>query len=147
MPVDVTCPTCNTITHLDNLERTSTSFCGTCDYPLFWANATTLAGSAAGGPDGMGLRRYPGTEGWAIFEKIDCPVCNERNLVTQFYCIRCGADLHPKQVVTDAATTKLPEIIPAAVPRRRRSWLAPLVIAAFAVECLAIWLVAAYVIY
>ena len=48
MPADVVCPTCNTVSHLDEVERDTGGFCSTCDYPLFWANRTTFAGPSTG---------------------------------------------------------------------------------------------------
>ena len=147
MPTDVVCPTCNTVSHLDDVERDADGFCSTCDYPLFWANRTAFAAPATGKNERVGLRRLPGTEGWAVLRAISCPVCSEPNLVTQKFCVRCGAELHPQPA---------PVVAPRTGPARSRSGTggqgpSRLVAlrggAAFVLVCLAVWLVAVYVVY
>jgi hypothetical protein len=151
VPIDVVCPTCNTVSHVPELERDSNCFCRTCDYPLFWAARTSFAGTAdagAGAPLGTGLRRMPGTEGWAVYEQLKCPVCSEPNLVTEDYCVRCGADLHPRPPVPVPPPPPPPVAVPVAltmaVPVRRRRWWPWLVAAAVVLAGVAAWLVAAY---
>jgi hypothetical protein len=147
VPTDVLCPTCNTLSHFDDLERDAGGFCSTCDYPLFWANQTTFAGPATGSNERIGLRRLPGTEGWAIPQRILCPVCNEPNLLTEDFCVRDGAELRPKPPPpVYIPEPPGPDIEPAPV-RAKRDWLPFLSAAAFVIACLAVWLVTAYVIY
>jgi hypothetical protein len=148
MATDVVCPTCNTVSHFDELERDAEGFCSTCDYPLFWANRTVFATATTAGNERVGLRRLPGTEGWAVPERIGCPVCNEPNLLTQNFCVRCGADLRPQALPPVYAPEPLPpDLAPAPVPAPKRDWLPFLVGAAFVLVCLVVWLVAAYVVY
>jgi hypothetical protein len=147
MPTDVVCPTCNTVSRLDDVERHSAGFCSTCDYPLFWANQTTFAASSTGNNERVGLRRLPGTEGWAVLQKIMCPVCSEPNLVTQDFCVRCGSELRPQPPPDFAAEPGPPDIGPEPVPAAKRDWLPFIVAAGFVLVCLAVWLVATYVVY
>ena len=140
MAVDVKCPTCNTVTRFERLERDAHCFCRTCDYPLFWARQTSFgAREVALAPNGEGLRRLPGTEGWVILEQLTCPKCSEPNLATEDYCVRCGADLNPPAPVRVPVTVPVPPQAEA-VPGRRRRWLPALVVAVFLLECLAVWL-------
>lgn len=93
MTMDVTCPTCGTVSYFDELNRDATAFCRVCDYPLFWVRSTRLADTAEVGD--TGLRRLPGTAGRVAVAMIACPVCTEPNPVSLKTCIRCGADLRP----------------------------------------------------
>lgn len=148
MAVDVVCPTCNTVSHLSDVERDAGSFCTTCDYPLFWAKRTAFAGNAIDLSEGAGLRRLPGTEGWAIGEKLICPVCAEPNLVTETFCVRCGADLHPKPLPPIfIPSTPAPALEEPRHRRRHRNWLPVLVLVGFAVECALVWYIGAYLVY
>ncbi|MCU4186052.1 hypothetical protein K6U06_16910 [Acidiferrimicrobium sp. IK] len=97
MSTDITCPTCGTVSHFEEMGRDAASFCRTCDYPLFWARSAQLAATGAGGD--AGLRRLPGTAGRMAVATLECPACTEPNLVTAAICIRCGADLHPAPVI------------------------------------------------
>jgi MFS family permease len=97
LAIDVICPTCNTMSRLDELERDASGFCQTCDYPLFWANRATTVAVISGRAGEVGLRRLPGTEGRATVEQIACPVCVEPNLIVNFFCVRCGSELRPRQ--------------------------------------------------
>jgi hypothetical protein len=147
LPTDVVCPTCNTVSHLEDVERDADGFCSTCDYPLFWASQTAFATATTGTTERVGLRRLPGTEGWAVLQKILCPVCSEPNLVTQDFCVRCGADLRPQPPpVFDPGPAPL-DLGPEAATGPKRDWLPFLVTAAFVLVCGAVWLVAAYVVY
>jgi len=151
--VDVVCPTCNTLSHLQQVERDATCFCPTCDYPLFWAELASFAPS----PDGQGAtngdggrRRLPGTEGRATPDKLACPACVEPNLVTESYCVRCGADLHPKPPAPPyvapppAPKTALPTEAVVVTARRRRLW--PWVaFAGLPIVGLVSWLLVSYV--
>lgn len=138
MPVEVVCPTCNTASCFDQLARDASCFCPTCDYPLFWAKQAAFANSSLGPerqPPPAGRRRLPGTEGWAVAEKLPCPQCAEPNLVTSELCVRCGADLRPlpppppRQAPPPPAPRPLP-VVPITPPARRRRWW-PWVVAAF----------------
>ena len=122
LPIDVICPTCNTLAHLDELERDASGFCQTCDYPLFWANRATTVAVNKDRPGEVGLRRLPGTEGRAILEHIACPVCAEPNLVINYFCIRCGSDLRPRALARTVVRLPAPpeiEIAPVPPPPER----------------------------
>ncbi len=94
MTMDVTCPSCGTVSYFDELNRDANAFCRVCDYPLFWARSTTFADAGDTG-GGVGLRRLPGTAGRVTVAMLACPNCSEPNSVSANICIRCGADLHP----------------------------------------------------
>jgi MFS family permease len=122
LTIDVICPTCNTVSRVDEVERDASGFCQTCDYPLFWANRATTVKVANNRPGEIGLRRLPGTEGRAILERITCPVCVEPNLLVNYFCIRCGADLHPRELAPTFAEFQVPpqiEIQPLPPPPER----------------------------
>jgi hypothetical protein len=90
---EITCPGCGTVSHFEELRRSSTEFCRSCDYPLFWARST-LVGARAGEVDGdTGLRRLPGTAGRTTVATVTCWACQEPNLVAATICVRCGSDL------------------------------------------------------
>jgi hypothetical protein len=145
---DVVCPTCNTVSHFDELDRDAEGFCSTCDYPLFWATRTVYASATTEGSERAGLRRLPGTEGWAVLERIGCPECSEPNLLTENFCVRCGADLRPQALAPVYVPEPAPpEIEPEPAPAAKRDWLPLLVGAAFVLVCLVVWLVAAYIVY
>jgi len=108
LAVDVICPTCNTVSRLDEVERDASGFCQTCDYPLFWANRATTVKVSNDRPTEVGLRRLPGTAGRAILEHITCPVCVEPNLLVNYFCIRCGSDLHPRELAATFAQLHVP---------------------------------------
>jgi hypothetical protein len=147
MTTDVLCPTCNTVSHFEDLERDADGFCSTCDYPLFWANRTAFAEPGRVSNERIGLRRLPGTEGWAIPQQILCPVCGEPNLLTEDYCVRDGAELRPKPPPPEDVPEPAPPDVEPVQVRAQRDWLPLLVIAAFVVVGLVVWLVTAYVIY
>jgi hypothetical protein len=92
-------------------------------------------------------RRLPGTEGWAVLQKILCPVCSEPNLITQDFCVRCGADLRPQPSPVFAPGPAPLDIGPEPAAGPKRDWLPLLVTAAFVLVCGAVWLVAGYVVY
>lgn len=145
MAVDVVCPTCNTVSHLPDVTRDSESFCRTCDYPLFWARQANFVSKKIDLTDGPGLRRLPGTEGWAISERLVCPVCSEPNLVTETFCVRCGSDLRPRQLPPIyVPVTPLPATEPPPVRSPGRDWIPAVVVLAFAIECLLVWLIGGY---
>src|SRR4051812_10367015 len=96
---DVACPSCGTVSRLDQMRREADEFCRVCDYPLFWARSTEFAEGAAAEGHGESLRRLPGTAGRQAPASINCPACTESNPITELFCIRCGADLHPAPVI------------------------------------------------
>lgn len=108
MTTEVTCPTCGTVSHLDEVGRDAGAFCRVCDYPLFWIRAAT-SGEGEGGLSGdPGLRRLPGTGGLVAIATIRCWNCDEPNPITGVYCIRCDAELHPAPVVALPLSPTLP---------------------------------------
>jgi hypothetical protein len=118
--VDITCPTCGTISYFEELDRNAEAFCRVCDFPLFWARATRLAG-ADDDAGGGGLRRLPGTAGRVAIATLACPVCTEPNPITGVVCIRCGSDLHPAPptvVIPPPPPPPEPEPVPLPPPRR-----------------------------
>lgn len=108
MSSDVTCPTCGTVSHLDELSRDAMAFCRVCDYPLFWIRGSG-GGAGEGGMSGEpGLRRLPGTAGLVTIATLKCPVCTEPNPIAGDFCIRCGSDLHPRPFAPAAPAPPLP---------------------------------------
>ena len=91
---DITCPSCGTVSHYDQLRRDAQEFCRRCDYPLFWVRSSE-APTATPSEGDVGLRRLPGAGGRQVVASLGCPSCNEPNLYSSTVCIRCGADLHP----------------------------------------------------
>ena len=123
MSTEITCPTCGTVSHFDELGRDASSFCRTCDYPLFWVRSAQLAAAGSGGD--AGLRRLPGTVGRASVATLECPACTEPNLVSAAICIRCGADLHPApapEALPPPPPTVVYEPPPPPPPARRPVW-------------------------
>jgi hypothetical protein len=92
--VELTCPSCGTVSYFDELGRDAHAFCRVCDYPLFWVRANVAAPVTDSDAD-TGLRRLPGTAGRVATASITCPVCTEPNPLAAAICIRCGADLRP----------------------------------------------------
>lgn len=88
----ITCPECGTIANVILTERDARDFCRTCDYPLFWVPTRVPMGR--GDLDAGSLRRLPGTLGRATVASLDCPHCNEPNVVTALICVRCQLALH-----------------------------------------------------
>jgi hypothetical protein len=139
--MDITCPTCGTVTYLEELKRDADAFCRGCDYPLFWVRSQMTAPQTD--DDGIGLRRLPGTTGQILIAAIYCPACDEPNKVTATICIRCGADLHPKpaepepepevEPVAEEAPPE-PEFVDTGV--RWWFWVVVIVLTAFVVYCL-----------
>ncbi len=60
---EITCPSCGTVSRLDQLRRSADEFCRVCDYPLFWARSTEFATAGVGEANGDSLRRLPGIAG------------------------------------------------------------------------------------
>src|SRR5215467_9977772 len=96
---EIACPSCGTVTRLDQLRRGADEFCRVCDYPLFWVRSSDFAEAGVAEGNGESLRRLPGTAGRQAPASINCPECTEPNPMTGLFCIRCGADLHPVPVV------------------------------------------------
>lgn len=115
---EVTCPSCGTVSHYEELTRDGAMFCRTCDYPLFWARAPRQEGGVADVADG-GLRRLPGTGGRVTLATIACPVCTEPNSASANICIRCGADLHAKPAPPVVLLPPAPLTEPVPVPAGR----------------------------
>jgi hypothetical protein len=90
---EITCPGCGTVSHFEELRRSATEFCRSCDYPLFWARSTLVAARGGGSDGDTGLRRLPGTAGRTTVATVTCWACQEPNLVAATICVRCGSDL------------------------------------------------------
>ncbi|MDA8075686.1 MAG: hypothetical protein M0Z40_10720 [Actinomycetota bacterium] len=127
MSTQVTCPTCGTVSYLEELAREADAFCRVCDFPLFWSRGERVVGTGEGG--GVGLRRLPGTAGRLDVATIDCPSCDEPNPVARRICIRCGADLRPAPPPPLAPPPPPPPPEPEPLPEpepvvvESRSWL------------------------
>jgi uncharacterized paraquat-inducible protein A len=148
--VRVVCPTCNTLSTLDALARDASSFCPTCDYPLFWAKPAGLPprGAAVEAKAWGSRRRLPGTEGRCLGARLSCPQCSEPNMVTNSFCVRCGADLHPLPGPPATVTLPPPPLPRPALaeppsPSRRRRWW-PAAAAAAALVGLLAWALVAH---
>jgi hypothetical protein len=123
-----TCPTCGTVSYLEELNREADAFCRVCDYPLFWSRGERVLGGGEGGS--VGLRRLPGTAGRVDVATIDCPACQEPNPVARSICIRCGAELRPAPpppppppLPPPPPPRPLPQPEPVVVPERSWVWL------------------------
>ena len=116
---EVTCPSCGTVSHFEELGRDGDAFCRTCDFPLFWARAPRQDGGLADSGD-EGLRRLPGTAGRLTVATISCPVCTEPNHLSATICIRCGADLYTVEAppVEEPLPPPPPEPVVETVPPR-----------------------------
>lgn len=118
--MEITCPSCGTVSHFEELGRDAGAFCRVCDYPLFWARPLRAeAGDGSSGDEG--LRRLPGTAGRVALATIDCPACTEPNPVSAAICIRCGADLYPAPptvVLPPPPPEPVPEPEPVGAARR-----------------------------
>lgn len=119
---EVTCPSCGTVSHFEELGRDGDAFCRVCDFPLFWARAPRQEGMPVDGGD-EGLRRLPGTAGRVTLATVECPACTEHNALSATICIRCGADLY---ALPAPPPVELPEpeppTEPVAVTPRRKIW-------------------------
>jgi hypothetical protein len=115
MTVDVTCPTCGTVSYFDEVNRDANAFCRVCDYPLFWVRSTAFAG-VGDAEGGVGLRRLPGTAGRITVAMEACPECSEPNPVSVNICVRCGADMHPPPPPPPPPPEPEPEPEPVFVP-------------------------------
>lgn len=117
--MEITCPSCGTVSHFGDLARDAGAFCRVCDYPLFWARPARTEGDP-GASAAEGLRRLPGTAGRVTLSTIDCPECTEPNLLAASICIRCGADLRPAPpTVQEPVILPEPEPEPEAAPARK----------------------------
>lgn len=126
MSAPVTCPTCGTVSFLDELSREADAFCRSCDFPLFWSRGERVVTGGEGGS--VGLRRLPGTAGRVDVATIDCPECREPNPVSRRICIRCGSDLRPAPPPPPPPPPPplpvvRPQPEPAPVVEPTRSWL------------------------
>ena len=93
MSTELTCPTCGTVSFLEELTRDADAFCRVCDFPLFWSRTARVTVGGEGGD--IGLRRLPGTAGRVAVANVVCPTCTEPNPATRSICIRCGSELYP----------------------------------------------------
>lgn len=105
--VELTCPSCGTISHFDSVRRSAEEFCRRCDFPLFWVRSSD-AGPGEPSEGDAGLRRLPGAGGRQVVASLGCPQCNEPNLHSASVCIRCGADLRPAPAPPPAMPTVIP---------------------------------------
>lgn len=112
---DVTCPSCGTVSHFDQMRRDAQEFCRRCDYPLFWVRSSE-APVGEGSEGDVGLRRLPGAGGRQVVASLGCPACNEPNLYAATVCIRCGADMHPAPAMPVVAAPPPPPPAPPPPP-------------------------------
>lgn len=118
---EITCPSCGTVSHYEQLRREAEEFCRVCDYPLFWARSTEFGSDSPIDSSGESLRRLPGTAGRAVAAAIACPTCTEPNPITNVLCIRCGNELRPappEPVVEEPPPPPPPEPEPIPEPQR-----------------------------
>lgn len=142
---EVTCPSCGTVSHFEDLGRDGEAFCRVCDFPLFWARAPRQEGVSVDGAD-EGLRRLPGTGGRVTLATVDCPVCTERNVLSATICIRCGADLYavpapPPPVVVPEPEPPTEAVVVPPPPRRIWPWVLLAVLLVLGVVALIVVLV------
>jgi hypothetical protein len=118
--MSVTCPSCGTVGEVDPLRRSAQDFCGSCEYPLFWAVERVALPVEDRSEDS--LRRLPGTAGRAVLASLRCPHCTEPNVPSATLCVRCGAELRPKPVVVVQAPAPEPVVVVAPPPAGHPWW-------------------------
>lgn len=112
---EIVCPGCGTVSHFDQVRRSSEEFCRRCDYPLFWVRSGDEPAAVDLAAGDTGLRRLPGAAGHQAVAALGCPHCNEPNLHTATVCIRCGGDMRP--VAPPPAPSPPPVVVvPVALP-------------------------------
>jgi hypothetical protein len=118
--IRVECPGCGTIWEGNDIRPHAEWFCGTCDYPLFWA----LPGGGHNALEGDGaLSRLPGTDGRSTLASLACPACGERNPpVPTANCLRCGAPLTPAAPALAPPTELVAAAVPTVPVKQRRIW-------------------------
>jgi len=100
---------------VDPTRRDATDFCPHCDFPLFWAkDRIPIGGPADAGDDS--LRRLPGALGRVVIASVPCPHCNELNLPSAAYCVRCGLSMQPAPVPPPPPPPPAPMRAPAPPP-------------------------------
>ena len=105
--VPVECPSCGRISRIDPTARSRDEFCGSCDYPLFFAVEVPRQDTSA---LGEGRRRLPGMTGLRTVGALRCPTCNEPNPATAERCVRCGSILRPEPVVAETTVVIEPVV-------------------------------------
>ena len=123
MTTMMTCPSCGTVSHLDELARDADCFCRVCDFPLFWSRGERVVTGGEGGA--VGLRRLPGIAGRVDVATIVCPACDEPNPFARRICVRCGATLRPAPPPPPPPPPPRP-VVPRPVPvviEPARSWV------------------------
>jgi hypothetical protein len=118
--IRVECPNCGSVWQGNDLRPHSEWFCGTCDFPLFWARS----GAPSAVEVDAAFARLPGTDGRDAVLSLACPVCGEHNPpVPTANCLRCGSPLTtPVPVIALPAPTPAPIVVVAEPVRRRRIW-------------------------
>jgi hypothetical protein len=120
---EITCPGCGTVSHFDELRRSATEFCRSCDYPLFWARSALVAARGGEGAADTGLRRLPGTAGRSTIATVTCWACQEPNLVAATICVRCGSDLAgPPATPPPPEPEPVVEVVEEVVVERSTPW-------------------------
>ena len=111
-PVAINCPECGAAGSVDPTRRDAGDFCAHCDFPLFWAKDRVSIGEPSeAGEDA--LRRLPGALGRVVIASVPCPHCNELNLPTATYCVRCGLSM---QLLPAPPPPPAPVVLPAPTP-------------------------------
>jgi hypothetical protein len=140
--LDITCPSCGTVSYFEELGRDAAAFCRSCDFPLFWARATRLAAEDTSGD--VGLRRLPGTAGRVAIATIDCPSCEEPNPINNRICIRCGDDLRPPPPPPPAPPPRVEPVVhrpPPPPPPPKRVWWPWILLIALAIAAIVVLIV------
>ncbi len=99
--LEVTCPECGAVAHVQAGARLASDFCPQCDYPLFWARPSSAPLTDEETDDARW--RAPGASGSALSATLACPVCAELNTPVAVTCVRCGSSMTPPPPVTPAA--------------------------------------------
>lgn len=117
---ELPCPGCGTMSHFDELRRSSAEFCRKCDYPLFWARPVAVGAQGEESGSDTGHRRLPGTAGRVTVASQDCWSCREPNLLSAKVCVRCGVDLSgppPAVVIPPPPVTRVVEVVAPPPPK------------------------------
>lgn len=115
--IRVECPNCGSLWQGNDLRPHAEWFCGTCDFPLFWARSGVPGSSDVD----SAFARLPGTDGRDAMVSLACPTCGEQNPpVPSANCLRCGSPLTPPvAVMALAPPSPIMIVAPEIVPRRR----------------------------
>lgn len=126
-PAIINCPECGAPGMVDPTRRDAGDFCAHCDFPLFWSRERIPVGEPADAGEDA-LRRLPGAHGRVVIASVPCPHCNELNLPSAVYCVRCDLAMQytppppPPPVAMQPPAPEPPMLPPEEEPQRMWIW-------------------------